>query len=136
MPSMLRAAVRACRPFLRRPAERPRARLRATADANTTGAPAAHTNSALSERPGLGLMGVPGIGGGGLNRNERVTCFQRWISRYMVYQLHTQAAPLITATTCIAEGLTRLMGVTLLVSGAGPAGVRSFAVVGGVSVAA
>ena len=32
---------------------------------------------------------MPGIGGPGLNRNERVTGFQRWISRYMVYQLHT-----------------------------------------------
>ena len=108
----------------------------ADTDANTTGAPAAHTNNALSGRPGLGRMLVPGIGGGGLNRNEQVTCFQRWISRYMVYQLHTQAAPLITATTCIAEGLTRLMGVSLVVSGAGSAGVRSFAVVGGVPVAA
>ena len=108
----------------------------ATGGRDTTGAPAAQTNSALSGRPGLGRMLVPGIGGGGWNRNERVTCFQRWISRYMVYQLHTQAAPLITATTCTAEGLARLVGVALIASGAGPAGVRSFAVVGGVPVAA
>jgi hypothetical protein len=50
-------------------------------------------------------MVVPGIGGGGLNRNVRVTCFHRWISRYMVYQLHTQAIALITAITRIAEDL-------------------------------
>jgi hypothetical protein len=76
----------------------------------TMGAAAEQTKSAFSGRPGLGRMSVPGIGGGGLNRNERVTCIQRWISRYMVRQLHTQAPPLITATTRIAEGLVSLTG--------------------------
>ena len=48
---------------------------------------------------------MPGIGGPGLKRNDRLTCFHRWISRYMVYQLHTQAMPLTAATTQIAAGL-------------------------------
>jgi hypothetical protein len=82
-----------------------------TVATNTAGAPAAHRKSARSGRPGRGLMVVPGIGGGGLNRNDRVTCFHRWISRYMVYQLHTQPIALITANTRTAEDLAGLVGV-------------------------
>jgi len=77
---------------------------------NTTGAAAAQTKSARSGRPGRGV-GMPGIAGGGLNRNDRVTCFHRWISRYMVYQLHTQPIALITANTRTAEDLAGLVGV-------------------------
>ena len=71
----------------------------AIAAANTGGEPAAQTYSALNGSPGRGRNVVPGIGGPGLKRNDVVRWFQRWTSRYMVYQLHTQAAPLITATT-------------------------------------
>src|SRR6476660_2549068 len=74
-----------------------------TVPTKTRGAATEQTKSTLSGRPGRGRLVVPGIGGPGLNRNERVTCFQRWISRYMVYPLHTQAAPLITAATRTAE---------------------------------
>lgn len=76
----------------------------ATAPANTVGATAEHTNSARSGRPALGRMVVPGNGGPGMKRNDRLTCFQRWISRYMVYQLQAQAAPLIRATPRTADG--------------------------------
>ena len=69
-----------------------------TVPTKTRGAATEQTKGTLSGRPGR------------LNRNERVTCFQRWISRYMEYQLHTQAAPLIAATTRHAEGPVRLMG--------------------------
>ena len=64
-----------------------------------------HAVRVLSGRPGWGRIVVPGIGGPGLKRNDRLTCFHRWISRYMVYQLHTQAMPLTAATTQIAAGL-------------------------------
>ena len=60
-----------------------------------------------------GLEGSAGLGSdrsagnrrSGVKRNDRLTCFHRWISRYMVYQLHTQAMPLTAATTQIAAGL-------------------------------
>jgi len=57
------------------------------------GAPKKQTNRNLTGTPGLGAMSVPGIGGSGANLNEWVTCFQRKISRNIVYQLHTQMAP-------------------------------------------
>jgi len=77
---------------------------------NTAGAAAAQTKSARSGGPGRGL-GVPGIAGGGLNRNDLVTCFHRWISRYMVYQLHTQAIALIMANTSTAGDLAGVVGM-------------------------
>ena len=86
----------------------------ATVPVNTTGAPAAQTKSALSGRPARGRMVVPGMGGPGLKRNERVTCFHRWISRYMVRQLHIHAMALITATTQPADGLLGLTGLSFL----------------------
>jgi hypothetical protein len=58
----------------------------------SNGAPKKQTNRTLSGSPGLGPISVPGIGGGGANLNEWVTCFQRKISRNIVYQLHTQMA--------------------------------------------
>jgi hypothetical protein len=74
----------------------------------TTGAPTEHAYRALSGRPGFGRMLVPGIGGPGLKRNDRVTCLHRWISRYMVYQLHTHAMPLTATAARIAEGLVNI----------------------------
>ena len=45
------------------------------------GAPKKQTNSAFKGSPGLGRISVPGTGGHGANRSERVTCFQRKTSR-------------------------------------------------------
>src|SRR5664279_6239011 len=59
----------------------------------------------FTQQPGFGRIIVPGIGGPGLKRNDRVTRSHRWISRYMVYQLHTQATLLTAATARIAAGL-------------------------------
>ena len=62
-------------------------------------------------------MQVPEIGGPGLKRNDLVRYFKRWTSRHMVYQLLTQAPPMITATTALqgARG-------TLVPAEASPAG--------------
>jgi len=69
-------------------------------------------------------MVVPGIGGPGLKRSDRVTCFQRWISRYIVYQLHTHAMAQMKHSTRTAPGLGNLMDQTILLVPVMPGNVR------------
>lgn len=74
---------------------------------NTSGEPRKHTHRAFSGRPGPGRRFVPGIGGPGLKRSDGVTCLHRKISRYIVYQDHTQTRPLPHRTPAIAIRMVR-----------------------------